>query len=157
MKGILQCFSELSGIGRIQASAAKHKACAITGCTPSFRAAITAAVADNVNRPALVVCPSEGEAEKFASDLRQFSDGVFVLPARELILTASGVSSHEYEREALGVLDAARCKKAKVVVGTAEAFTRYTVPPEVLANRLIELKTGMTIAPNDLALRLLKA
>ncbi|HNX13399.1 MAG TPA: transcription-repair coupling factor [Oscillospiraceae bacterium] len=157
MKGILQHLSELSGITRIKTSAAKHKACAITGCTPSFRAAVLAATCEELNRPALVVCPSEGEAEKFAADLRQFTDGVFVLPARELILTASGVSSHEYEREALGVLDAARCKKVKAVIGTAEAFTRYTVSPEVLAGRLIELKTGMTIAPNDLVQSLLKA
>ncbi|HPF57145.1 MAG TPA: hypothetical protein PLV03_11445, partial [Clostridiales bacterium] len=157
MKGFLQHLSGLSGIVRIRESAAKHKACAITGCTPSFRTAVLAATCEELDRPALVVCPSEGEAEKFAVDLRQFMDDVFVLPARELILTASGVSSHEYEREALGVLDAVRCKKAKAVIGTAEAFTRHTVPPDVLASRLIELKTGMTIAPNDLAQRLVKA
>lgn len=130
---------------------------AVTGCAPAYRAAVTAALTEDAGRPAVVICPNEYECARFASDLRVLTRrGVFVFPARDLLLGAVS-GSREYEREALGVLDAAARGEAGIIVTTAEAVCRYTLPAEVLEARTFTLSAGAGISPARLAEKLVSA
>ena len=112
---------------------------------------------DGGRRRAMVLVPEEGTAVKMAEDFATMGTNAVVLPARDLTFLSDQVRSREYEQQRMGALSAWVLGAADVLLVPAEAAIQRTIPPDVLASRMIELKTGEDISLDELKQKFIAA
>ncbi len=131
---------------------------AVTGLQPLQRACLGAAVAQAACRPAVFLCGDEGEARQMAGDLEALlGEPPVTLLSREWQLHPGAVSSRDWERGRLAALYALTQGTPRAVVATADALMARTLPPKLLKELSVTLKTGERQDLPELADRLLAA
>ncbi len=131
---------------------------AVTGLQPVQRACLGAAVAQAACRPAVFLCGDEGEARQMAGDLEALlGEPPVTLLSREWQLHPGAVSSRDWERGRLAALYALTQGTPRAVVATADALMARTLPPKLLKELSVTLKTGERQDLPELADRLLAA
>lgn len=133
MERIAQLITDLTEYDTILDSVRNRKTpVEVTGLSPIHKANLAAALAGQLHRQAVVICPDELACDRMARDLEAFSDrAVAILPTREFIFHNMESSSREYEHKRISVLcDLAAGKKT--VVTTIPALLMAAMPPEQL-------------------------
>ena len=101
-------------------------------------------------RRAVVLVGDEAEAHRLTEDLVALGMRALYLPQRELSLRHIESASREYEQMRLGVLAAMAESNYDIVVACADAAMQYTIPPDTLLERTIELIAGAPLPVEDL-------
>lgn len=131
---------------------------AVTGLQPVHRACLGAAVAQASGRPAVFLCGDESEARQLSGDLAVLlEEPPVMLLSREWQFRPGAVSSRDWERGRLAALYALSKGRARAVVATADALMARTMPPELLKDLSITLRTGERRDLRELTDRLLSA
>ena len=101
MERIAQLITDLTEYDTILDSVRNRKTpVEVTGLSPIHKANLTAALAGQLHRQAVVICPDELACDRMARDLEAFSDrAVAILPTREFIFHNIESSSREYEHK----------------------------------------------------------
>ncbi len=129
----------------------------MTGLGQIHKAAVIAALAGT--GPLLVVTPDEAMATRLCEDVNAFAETekAFVYPAREFTFREVEGVSREYEFARLKVLSGLAQGTISVVICSIEALLQYTIPPKVLAENTLTLRSGETHALDQLTARLVHA
>lgn len=108
-------------------------------------------------RRAMVLVPEEGTAARMLEDFEAMGTKAASVPAKDLVFHAGEVRSREYEQQRMGALSAWVLGTVDVLLVSAEAAVQKTVPPTVLASRMINLKVGEDIALDELCRKFVAA
>ena len=109
----------------------------LTGLSPVHRAQIAAAVRHATDRPLLMLCADEHDADRQAADLRILTGrDVTVLPRREWQLRPSAASRDWEHRRLRALYD---MERAEITVTTVDALVQRTIPPEILRHSVLTL------------------
>ena len=101
------------------------------GLSAIHKAHLAAALGLDTGRPVLVLTDDDNTANRFAADLRGFSERDIVqLPSRELVMADVVGVSRGYEQRRLAALDELR--DAHFAVASVQAAAQRTMPPEAL-------------------------
>lgn len=114
----------LTGPAQIHKALLVHALCARRGCKAFF------------------VVADEAEATRVCEDLNALGEAALFLPARDISLHTVESASREYEQQRLAVLSRMVSGEYTVVVACADAVAQYTVPPETLMKRTLQLTAG---------------
>ena len=102
---------------------------------------------------ALVVMYSEDEAKSLFNDLKFFNDNVLYFPAREYVYYNIDALGHHNEHRRIKTLYSI---KNSIVVTSLEACLGYTIPPKILEENTIVMKTGEVYDIEEMAEKLVK-
>ena len=120
------------------------------------KAHLAAALGLDTGRPVLVLTDDDNAANRFAADLRGFSERDIVqLPSRELVMADVVGVSRGYEQRRLAALD--ELTEAHFAVASVQAAAQRTMPPEALKAAIVSLATGETAPLDELAQSLTRA
>ena len=107
------------------------------------RAHFAAGIRQELNRPVVVVCADEGEAERMARDLAALSgEEVRTLSAREFTFHNAAVVSRQYEHRRLSTLRALAAGECPLLVCTVESILQRTIPKTLLTQAAQVLRMG---------------
>ncbi|WP_186567607.1 transcription-repair coupling factor [Lawsonibacter celer] len=125
---------------------------AFSGLSAVHRAYFAAGVRRYQERPVVVVCADEGEAERMAKDLAAFSgEPVCTLQAREFTFHNAAVVSRQWEHRRLSVLRALAAGECPLLVCTVEALLQRTLPKTLLTQASQVLRVGERCDLTELA------
>ena len=122
----------------------------LVGLAHIHKALFIAGLCRAQKRRSVVLVGDEAEASRLTEDLAALGMRTLYLPARELSLRQVESVSREYEQMRLGVLAAMTEGGYDCVVATADAAIQYTIPPDTLLERTIELVSGAPLPMTDL-------
>ena len=122
----------------------------LVGLAHIHKALFIAGLCRAQKRRSVVLVGDEAEAHRLTEDLAALGMRTLYLPARELSLRQVESVSREYEQMRLGVLAAMTEGGYDCVVATADAAIQYTIPPDTLLERTIELVSGAPLPMTDL-------
>lgn len=126
------------------------------GLSAIHKANLAAALGADTARPVLVLTDDDNAANRFAADLRGFSEReVVVLPPRELVMADVAGVSRGYEQARLAALDT--LSGACFAVASVQAAAQRTMPPALLASSIVTLKAGEEAPLDELTHRLTDA
>lgn len=126
------------------------------GLSAIHKAHLAAALGLDTGRPVLVLTDDDNAANRFAADLRGFSERDIVqLPSRELVMADVVGVSRGYEQRRLAALD--ELTEAHFAVASVQAAAQRTMPPEALKAAIVSLATGETAPLDELAQSLTRA
>ena len=126
------------------------------GLSAIHKAHLAAALGLDTGRPVLVLTDDDNAANRFAADLRGFSERDIVqLPSRELVMADVVGVSRGYEQRRLAALD--ELAEAHFAVASVQAAAQRTMPPEALKAAIVSLATGETAPLDELAQSLTRA
>jgi transcription-repair coupling factor (superfamily II helicase) len=142
----------------------------VSGLTPAAQALCAAAVAHgHPDRLVVLVCPTDGDVERFTSDGRLFfaaleggserdaERAVLPFPSQE-VDPYRGLSPHLHVASARArALHGAASGDARMLIASAAALLPRVSAPSRLLAAAVDLRTGLDIAPQDLAERLVEA
>ena len=116
---------------------------AVSGLSGVHRAQLAAALRQQTQRPLLMLCADEAEANRAAADLHALlGENVSLLFAREWQLRDRVSASHGWEQQRIGTLCALANGGAGVLVATIDALMQRTLPPQALENAVIQAAPG---------------
>ena len=128
---------------------------AATGLAPVHRALVSAALHRKTERPILVLCADEGEANRMAADLAALTGEESVtLLAREWQLRDRVSASHGFEQQRLAALRRLAEHGAAVTVATVDGLMQRTLPPEALRDTAFTVSLGERYDLGELSRRL---
>jgi len=115
-----------------------------------------AAVRTETERPVMVICPDELEADRFRADLAAFTgEEVQTLFAREFTFFQADSVSREAEHRRLMSFYSLGEEKLPLLVATPDALMQRTLPPKTLRSAAFTLHVGDITAPEKLAEKLI--
>ena len=144
MKPLLSALNDIPEYRSLLA-AIDNGACpaAFSGLSAVHRAHFAAGIRQELNRPVLVVCADEGEAERMARDLAALSgEAVRTLSAREFTFHNAAVVSRQYEHRRLSTLRALAAGECPLLVCTVESILQRTIPKTLLTQAAQVLRMG---------------
>ncbi len=153
MKQLLSTLRELPEF-RSLAAAVDNGACpaAVSGLSAVHRAHFAAGLHQALERPVVLVCADEGEAERMARDLEALTgEKVRILAAREFTFHNAAVVSRQWEHRRLSVLRALTAGECPLLVCTVEALLQRTIPRTLLTQAAQMLRLGESYDLNELA------
>ncbi|WP_288859477.1 transcription-repair coupling factor [uncultured Flavonifractor sp.] len=116
---------------------------AFSGLSAVHRAHFAAGIRQELNRPVVVVCADEGEAERMARDLAALSgEAVRTLSAREFTFHNAAVVSRQYEHRRLSTLRALAAGECPLLVCTVESILQRTIPKTLLTQAAQVVRMG---------------
>ena len=116
---------------------------AVTGLSPIHRVQLSAALAQAMGRPLLLLCADERECERFAADMESLTGGKPLhLPGREMHLRPAAVASRQWDYRRIAALHRMQTETPAVLLATAEALCQRCLPPQVLEQATTVLKVG---------------
>lgn len=122
----------------------------LSGLGAIHKAIYVSALVETKKSPCILLTADESEAVRLREDLQALGMRALLYPTREFSLRAIEYGSREYEQQRLGVLMAMLEGDYDCVVASVDAATQYTLPPEVLKNRILVLEEGNTLPVNDI-------
>ena len=126
------------------------------GLAAIHTANLAAALGADLKRPVLVLTDDDNAANRFAADLRGFSEReVVVLPSRELVMADVAGVSRGYEQARLASL--AVLPGAAFAVASVQAAAQRTMPPELLRSSVVTLTAGESAPLDELTRGLVSA
>ena len=144
MKPLLSALNDMPEYRSLLA-AIDNGACpaAFSGLSAVHRAHFAAGIRQELNRPVVVVCADEGEAERMARDLAALSgEAVRTLSAREFTFHNAAVVSRQYEHRRLSTLRALAAGECPLLVCTVESILQRTIPKTLLTQAAQVLRMG---------------
>ncbi len=108
------------------------------------------------SKTALIILPEEKDCVRMLSMLERYGLRAAFYMARDLTFY-NITASHEYEHERLRVLSGLLGGDYDAVITTPDAALGYTVPPELLADKLLSISETDPIEVKDLNARLVSA
>ncbi|MFQ9600779.1 MAG: transcription-repair coupling factor [Flavonifractor plautii] len=143
MKPLLSALNDIPEYRSLLA-AIDNGACpaAFSGLSAVHRAHFAAGIRQELNRPVVVVCADEGEAERMARDLAALSGEVRTLSAREFTFHNAAVVSRQYEHRRLSTLRALAAGECPLLVCTVESILQRTIPKTLLTQAAQVLRMG---------------
>ena len=144
MKPLLSALNDIPEYRSLLA-AIDNGACpaAFSGLSAVHRAHFAAGIRQELNRPVVVVCADEGEAERMARDLAALSgEAVRTLSAREFTFHNAAVVSRQYEHRRLSTLRALAAGECPLLVCTVESILQRTMPKTLLTQAAQVLRMG---------------
>ena len=144
MKPLLSALNDIPEYRSLLA-ATDNGACpaAFSGLSAVHRAHFAAGIRQELNRPVVVVCADEGEAERMARDLAALSgEAVRTLSAREFTFHNAAVVSRQYEHRRLSTLRALAAGECPLLVCTVESILQRTIPKTLLTQAAQVLRMG---------------
>lgn len=105
----------------------------------------------------VVLAGDEAEASRLMEDLIALGTETLLLPARDLALRRVESVSREFEQQRLGTLAAMAAGRYQCVVACVDAACQFTLPPEILRRRTMELAVGQPLPVADLSAALTAA
>ena len=127
---------------------------ALFGLPPAGRAQMLCALAEDTDRPFILLCPGEAEATRFAQDLTTLGVAAGVYPARDLVLRNIESQNHEYEYRRLQVLGDIVGGRIRVLCASAEGALQYTMPRAEFLRNTLTLHSGDELPQKQLVARL---
>ena len=125
---------------------------AFSGLSAVHRAHFAAGIRQELNRPVVVVCADEGEAERMARDLAALSgEEVRTLSAREFTFHNAAVVSRQYEHRRLSTLRALAAGECPLLVCTVESILQRTIPKTLLTQAAQVVRMGERYDLGELA------
>lgn len=128
---------------------AGHYPVQLIGLAHIHKAMVAAGLRQSLNRRLVMLTADEAEAARMVEDLQAFGLRTVQLPARELSLRQIESNSREYEQMRLGTLATVAAGNYDCIVACADAAMQYTIPPEVLLERTLELTAGAKLPVED--------
>ena len=144
MKPLLSALNDIPEYRSLLA-AIDNGACpaAFSGLSAVHRAHFAAGIRQELNRPVVVVCADEGEAERMARDLAALSgEAVRTLSAQEFTFHNAAVVSRQYEHRRLSTLRALAAGECPLLVCTVESILQRTIPKTLLTQAAQVLRMG---------------
>ena len=144
MKPLLSALNDIPEYRSLLA-AIDNGACpaAFSGLSAVHRAHFAAGIRQELNRPVVVVCADEGEAERMARALAALSgEAVRTLSAREFTFHNAAVVSRQYEHRRLSTLRALAAGECPLLVCTVESILQRTIPKTLLTQAAQVLRMG---------------
>ena len=116
---------------------------AVSGLSGVHRAQLISAVREKTQRPLLIVCADENEANRMALDLTALlGEEASLLFAREWQLRDRVAASHGWEQQRIGSLCRLAAGEAPVLVATVDGLMQRTLPPDALHSAVTEIEVG---------------
>ena len=153
MKPLLSALNDIPEYRSLLA-AIDNGACpaAFSGLSAVHRAHFAAGIRQELNRPVVVVCADEGEAERMARDLAALSgEEVRTLSAREFTFHNAAVVSRQYEHRRLSTLRALAAGECPLLVCTVESILQRTIPKTLLTQAAQVVRMGERYDLGELA------
>ena len=130
----------------------------VSGLSAVHRAHFAAAIHHQTQRPVVMVCADETEADRMAKDLSALTEGkVPVLSARSFTFHNAATVSRQWEHRRLEQMRGLWQGEIPVLVCTVEGLLQRTMPPEVLEQACVKLAVGESCDLNELAEKLTAA
>ena len=117
----------------------------VLGVSNIHKAILIHSLCENTGKRAVVITPDEAAANKLADDLCAFGTKAAVFPAKDISFLSEQTRSREYEQQRVGTLANWLMKNCSVIVMPAYSAVQKTLPPHVLADRMIMLETGKDV------------
>lgn len=117
-----------------------------TGLSGIHKATIINALVQDTNKTALLLAADEAEAQRICQDLTSMGLRSFIYPTRDFTFRNVESASREYEHQRIQVLSRILKHDCDVVIACMDAALQYTIPPNELEGRMIELKKGQTVS-----------
>ena len=117
-----------------------------TGLSGIHKATIINALVQDTNKTALLLAADEAEAQRICQDLTSMGLRSFIYPTRDFTFRNVESASREYEHQRIQVLSRILKHDCDVFVACMDAALQYTIPPNELEGRMIELKKGQTVS-----------
>ncbi len=132
--------------------------CMTVGLSAVHKANFISSIAQESDRPMLIIAPDELMARKLCDDVNEMSGGetAAFYPAKEHVFRDVQTASGEYEQLRLSVLARLADKSCKLAVCSVDAAMQYTIPKAELLSRTARLFIGMEI-PIKNAVEILEA
>ena len=131
---------------------------AVSGLSGVHRAQLAAAVRHKTQRPLLIVCADENEANRMAGDLHELlGEDVSLLFAREWQLRDRVFASHGWEQQRIGSLCSLAAGKAPILVATVDGLMQQTLPPDALRGAVTDISLGDRFDLNALSKKLVES
>lgn len=124
---------------------------AVTGLGHIHKALWIHALRGIVDRRAVVLVADEAEATRLYEDLTALGERVLLLPARDLSLRRVESTSREYEQMRLAALTTMAEGGYDCVIAGVDAAIQYTLPPETLLERTLDITAGAPLPVKDIA------
>ncbi len=124
---------------------------AINGLGHIHKAMWVHALRASTHRRAVVLVADEAEATRLQEDLSALGERVLMLPARELALRRVESTSREYEQMRLAALATMAEGGYDCVIAGVDAAVQYTLPPETLLSRTLDIVAGAPLPVKDLS------
>lgn len=123
----------------------------VSGLGAVHRAHLSAALRIKTERPLVVISPDDTTAEAMAADLRNFlGERVGLIGGREFTFYGTERVSRQAEQRRLRVLDDLLERNLDVVVCTALSIVQRTLPPSEASRVCFTLRSGQTLAPENI-------
>ncbi len=122
----------------------------VIGLAHIHKALLAAGLCESLGRRIVLLTADEAEAARLAEDVRALGLRTLLLPARELSLRLVESASREYEQMRLGVFATMAEGNYDCVVACVDAAIQYTIPPDTLLARTLELTAGARLPVDDL-------
>ncbi len=128
-----------------------HLPAAVTGLGHIHKAMWIHALRGVIDRRAVVLVADEAEATRLYEDLTALGERVLLLPARDLSLRRVESTSREYEQMRLAALATMAEGGYDCVIAGVDAAIQYTLPPETLLERTLDITAGAPLPVKDIA------
>ena len=152
MKQLLSALGDIPEY-RALTAAIDNGACPVvfSGLSAVHRAHFAAGLHQELERPVVVVCADEGEAQRMEKDLAALAgEKVATLSAREFTFHNAAVVSRQYEHRRLSVLRALAAGECPLLVCTVEAVLQRTIPKTLLTQAAQVVRMGESHDLNEL-------
>ncbi|MFA5659418.1 MAG: CarD family transcriptional regulator, partial [Oscillospiraceae bacterium] len=156
MRIFKEAVSELSGFMELKGALEKGVTpVSVTGVSGIHKAQIILALAD-YESPVLVIAEDEQTARRLCSDIDAMAGGEICAfyPAKDFNFSRIESVSREYEHQRIEALSKIMNKTVSVMITNAEAASQKTIPPIILSQRSILIKTGGEYVMSELASQL---
>ncbi len=150
MKFLDNVLKSTKGFSTLSSALSQKTPCALTGVSGVHKANMISALCHFKNVRAFCVAQNEMEAQTLCNDLCMMGLKALVYPVRDFTFMNIAGESHEYEHQRINVLTKLLRKECDVVIACMDAACQFTIPKDVLKKASVNIKSGTTIAINDL-------
>ena len=116
-----------------------------TGLSAVHKAHLVYSVCRRLKRKALVIAADEAEAARLCSDINEMGLRAVYYPARDFTFREVTGVSGEFVHQRIAVLYDIMNDLCDVVVSCIDAALQYTVPPEVLRDNTVTVRSGQEL------------
>ena len=136
----------------VQALEKGQSPAAVSGLSRIHRAHFAAGLGTALDRPVVMVCADEDEAQALGRDITAFTGwSVTLIGSREFNFYNGAVASHQGEHSRLAAFYAMAQGECKVITATVEGLLQRTLSPEELLEHVVTICSGGSYDPTQLA------
>ena len=130
---------------------------AASGLSGVHKAFVTASLVSHTGKKAVMITHDEASALSAKNDLASLGLNALLFTSRDYNIARMAGYSKEYEHKRIDTLSRVLDGAFDVVLMPADAAVQYTVPPSVLAENIITVKTADTLDMTQFCNRLITA